>query len=232
MDNSDRVPGGGTAGRAGPSALAVQKRSLRKAALARWRRMPAPSLLAAAAAAGARLASLDCWHSARAVAAFMAMADELPTWDLIAAARGGGKIVALPRVVPGPSRIMEFRVPEGAGQLRKSSYGLWEPDPARCPLLDPRQIDLVLAPGVAFDRHGGRLGRGAGYYDRYLARLDRSQTAIIGWTGADFVYEQLPKGDHDVPVDMVVTPVEVIEARPDPGKEPRIRKGGKAPGRN
>lgn len=199
--------------------LAAEKRLVRRKALARWRQKPASALLAGAAAAGARLTALNRWSRAQRVAVFMAKDDELPTWDLIAAARAGGKAVGLPRVLPGPGRAMEFRYVESLGGLHKSTYGLWEPHPDLCRLMEPAEIDLIIAPGVAFDRDGGRLGRGAGYYDRFLARLDLSAVTVIGWTHGEFVYESLPKGQYDVPVHMVVTPDEVIKVG-EPGKTP------------
>lgn len=76
-------------------------------------------------------------------------------------------------------------------------YGFLQPT-AAAPVVADDLIAAVLVPGVAFDRLGGRLGRGAGYYDRFLARLDPS-TPKIGITGG-YVVAELPTDPHDQPM--------------------------------
>ncbi len=71
-------------------------------------------------------------------------------------------------------------------------------------IVDPQNIELVLVPGLAFDASGNRLGRGAGYYDRFLARL-RPSTVLIGLAFECQVFESVPVEPHDRPVDFVVT---------------------------
>jgi 5-formyltetrahydrofolate cyclo-ligase len=66
------------------------------------------------------------------------------------------------------------------------------------------EIDIVLVPGVLFDRRGGRLGHGAGYYDRLLPRL-RTDTMLIGVTTEDRTVDELPTDAHDVPMTHLVT---------------------------
>ena len=78
------------------------------------------------------------------------------------------------------------------------------------------QVDVVMVPGVAFDRHGRRLGRGGGFYDRELLELCPSsgQSALrIGVCGDERLLDVVPTGNHDVTVDVVVTPSQTVCCR-------------------
>lgn len=98
-------------------------------------------------------------------------------------------------------------------ELRIGAYGIREPI-AEDQDFDDRSetLDLVLVPGVAFDRRGGRLGYGGGYYDRFLPRL-RSGTITIGLAYDLQLVEQVPAETHDVPLDLLVTETGVIDCR-------------------
>ena len=115
-----------------------------------------------------------------------------PLWDM-------GKQVCLPRCLPGNQ--MEARLVQRDSTLIRHPYGMLEPG-LDCPLIPPDQIDLVLVPGLAFDRSGGRLGRGGGYYDRWLAGFS-GITAALCRDG--LLMEAIPRLPHDLGVDLVIT---------------------------
>jgi 5-formyltetrahydrofolate cyclo-ligase len=102
-------------------------------------------------------------------------------------------------------------VPDAASRLK----GMRMPRPDS-PELSPGEIDVVVVPGVAFDRAGGRLGRGMGYYDRFLAGLEREgggrprRVAIVFDGQVLAAGESVPMEAHDERVDVIVTPTEVI----------------------
>ena len=75
--------------------------------------------------------------------------------------------------------------------------------------LNPKEIDLVLVPGLAFDKCGRRLGQGGGSYDRYLARLN-SNTIVLGVCFDEQIVEKVPVDINDIPVGYVVTPTQII----------------------
>ena len=118
----------------------------------------------------------------------------------------GGRLAG-PRLT-GPG-LMEFRLlppgsPETATGLRSGPHGLLEPDPALCPPVPPDALRLVLVPGLGFSRGGVRLGRGGGYYDRWLATLPPALPTI----GVAFdlqIVADLPCEPHDRSVDHLVT---------------------------
>jgi 5-formyltetrahydrofolate cyclo-ligase len=76
--------------------------------------------------------------------------------------------------------------------------------------VDPATLDAVVVPGMAFDRQGGRLGRGAGVYDRFLARLPE-RTLRIGLIPSALLVERLPTEPHDIPMHAVATERGVLE---------------------
>jgi len=124
--------------------------------------------------------------------------------------RAAGGRLACPLIV-GPDRL-EFRqlplgppgTPVAATGLRPGPHGLREPDPSLCPLVAPAEITLVLVPGLGFARGGARLGRGGGYYDRWLATLP-PDTPTIGVAFAVQIVPGLPCEPHDRRVDHLVT---------------------------
>lgn len=87
-------------------------------------------------------------------------------------------------------------------ELEQIAFGLWQPT-AGSPEVPPAEIDVMIIPGLAYDRRGVRLGRGAGYYDRFLAKHRAPVT--VGVIEARRFVERLPRVDHDEPVDLVIT---------------------------
>ncbi len=97
--------------------------------------------------------------------------------------------------------------------LTSGAFGIWEPEPASCRLVAPDAFDLVLVPGLAFDLNGGRLGRGAGFYDRFLATLP-SKTRLVGVALDEQIIDQAPRDAFDLPVDALATPSRLVVFRP------------------
>ena len=91
---------------------------------------------------------------------------------------------------------LEVRLVHDFAQLRPAAFGLREPDPDRTTVADMGSLDLVVVPGVAFTRGGDRLGRGAGYYDRFLAALP-SHVVTAAILFACQLRDRLPIGAND-----------------------------------
>jgi 5-formyltetrahydrofolate cyclo-ligase len=155
----------------------------------------------AAAAAAAALIGSDVWRSARVVALYHAYGAELDTAALLAAAHAGGKAVALPRVEPAG---VTLRLVAADTPLVRSAQGVPEPAGDR-PLLAAGQPDLIVIPGLGFDRLGGRLGHGGGHYDRLLASLPAA-CLRIGFAYDQQVIDRVPTEAHDIAVHALVTP--------------------------
>jgi 5-formyltetrahydrofolate cyclo-ligase len=158
--------------------------------------------------AAARLLTTPWWREADAVLAFLAMPGEPDAAMVVAAARAEGKIVAVPVIEAGE---IAFRVVAGSPEgLPRDAWGIPQPDPA-WPTWAPDQGAprvLVVTPGLAFDPQGHRLGRGRGYYDRFLARLRAApgiRASAVAFCLDEQVVVGVPHGDGDQPVDAIVT---------------------------
>ena len=159
---------------------------------------------AAARAVHDHLAALDVYRTARVVMAYMAGRGELSLEPAIRDLLDRKRTLVLPRCEA--DGIMTARKIGALCALSPGAYGLLEPDDA-CERIDPTQIDLILVPGVAFDRDGGRLGQGAGYYDRFLPGTHAIRAGVCH----DFaLLEQVPSQAHDIPMDFVITPAGII----------------------
>ena len=161
----------------------------------------------AAKAAAARIFALEAYQSARVVMAYAAAKGELSLDWILDDALTSGKALALPRC-EGEGVMRAYRVQTRA-RLKKGAYGIWEPDET-CPPIEPDDMDLILVPGTAFDRQGGRLGQGGGYYDRYLAQ---TRAVRIGVCHDFALLDAVPTQAHDARMDGVVTPKHTIVTR-------------------
>ena len=99
------------------------------------------------------------------------------------------------------------------GAMEQHRYGFPQPT-ADAFELQPRHISLALVPGVAFDRHGTRLGHGVGYYDELLARLP-DECPRVGVARGELVFDRLPVEPHDVPMTHLATEHGVVAVDPE-----------------
>lgn len=144
------------------------------------------------------LFSLDEWKWARRVMLYHSLPDELSTrWHLDVIK---DKELFLPRMIGDDLEVVAY----GNGNLHAGNFNVNEPDGES---VAPDTLDLIVVPGVAFDVELNRLGRGKGYYDRLLART----TAIKVGICYDFqLLDSVPSDEHDVKMDMVITPDRLV----------------------
>jgi 5-formyltetrahydrofolate cyclo-ligase len=114
-----------------------------------------------------------------------------------------GLSLVLPRVERVAGGLVLYRVRDLETDLIPGVWGIPEPDPLRCAVVSPDDIDWLLLPGLAFDRRGGRLGYGGGYYDRLLPRLPRLKRIAAAFDCQ--IVDAVPRGSHDVLMDRVIT---------------------------
>ncbi len=163
-----------------------------------------------AAAIEERLFGLPEVLEARTVMAFSSFGSEVPTQAIIERLAAEGRRVALPKVVEGEMHAAAYRPGDPVVLAR---YGAMEPrDLAPIP---PEEIDVVITPGLAFDRSGHRVGYGGGFFDRFFRRT-RPDALRVGICFAIQVVEAVPRGGADAAVDLVVTETETIECRRGP----------------
>lgn len=147
---------------------------------------------------------LEAFKQATTILLYMSFRSEVETKDLIAKCLSMGKIVALPLVNDKKTDLILVKVLSLTEDLSLSSYGILEPINRSDRVIDISAIDLVLAPGVAFDLQGNRMGYGAGYYDRLLSS---KPPHLKVWALAFDVQivPSIPHDDHDQPMDGIIT---------------------------
>ncbi len=135
---------------------------------------------------------------AKTVALYSALPDEISVTHLLAGWLGKKRVV-LP-VVEGSEMV--FREYTGPECLRRGAFGIAEPRGTN--IVAPDEIDVMLVPGVAFDASGGRLGRGGGFYDRYLSQPAAARIYKVGVCRAAALVPEVPVEPHDVRMDEVL----------------------------
>jgi 5-formyltetrahydrofolate cyclo-ligase len=180
---------------------------------------------AAGIAVAQRLANLPAVREARTLMVFLSLPTEIDTWPIIRWAWTAGKRVAVPRIErpvqadePVWQRQMvavllpaaDVRSIDAHPAVRPGTLGILEVPEA--PPLEAADIDAVLVPCLAVDRLGRRLGKGGGFYDRFLSQADLKAPCIaIGFR--EQVLDEVPESDSDRRVDMIVTDAETLVCR-------------------
>jgi 5-formyltetrahydrofolate cyclo-ligase len=185
-----------------PADLAAEKRRLRRL-VAERRRAVAPAEAARAAARIAeRLLAEPVVRAARRIALYAALPDEVPTRPLFDAFAVLDRPLLLPRIVG--EAALAFAAVADWSALAPGRYGVLEP-PAQAETAALAEGDLVLVPGVAFDRAGHRLGRGGGFYDRAFPPGAPRPPFLIGVAFELQLVAAVPHGAGDRRMQAVVT---------------------------
>ncbi len=147
-------------------------------------------------AACMRMAQRSEFINADTVLVYSAMKGECDPVLLADIAYGMGKRVAYPRC---EGDVLGLYLADG-GQFTPGVFGILEPSEG-CQRIDITEVDFAVIPGLAFDKQGGRLGRGKGYYDRLLKG---AETVKAGLCFNEQITESLPMEDHDGRMDMII----------------------------
>jgi 5-formyltetrahydrofolate cyclo-ligase len=151
------------------------------------------------------VSSLPVYQQASTVLGYLNFGAELDTEHWLAQALRAGKRVLLPRVNRASKHLDLYQVQDLQRDVAPGSWGIREPLLERCIKEEaPGTIDLILLPGVAFTRDGGRLGYGGGFYDRLLARMPHRPALVAAAFGLQVVAD-LPLEDTDRAVEWLVT---------------------------
>lgn len=137
---------------------------------------------------------------AKTIVAYYSLPDEVDTHDFINSLLADGKTVYLPKVVSNETIVLCRYI--GAESLSQGAFGIMEP--VGSPMSDDEVIDVVLVPGMAFDADGNRLGRGKGYYDRFLSSLNPPHPLLVGVCFDFQKVDMVPTEPTDFKVDVVV----------------------------
>lgn len=181
------------------NAAREEKTLLRQRLLAAHRQMDAALRAQYSRRIAKRLFAAPCWQAAGTVFCYAGTGWEVETQEIIRAALLEGRRVGVPLCLA--DGVMEAHEITAWEELAPGAFHI--PEPRRdTPVIPPDVFDLAVVPAVAFDRAGHRLGRGGGYYDRYLPQMSCRKAGV---SFEKFVLPAVPHELHDVCMDLIFT---------------------------
>lgn len=188
--------------------MAVSRDRLRNAALLQRRQMARADCVAWSRSIQAKATGLSCYRTARSVALYSPIQNEVEIQSILAHALSSGKRVFYPKLgdkgAPGFTRICSLT------DLVAGRFGILEPAGAEAMTAGDRDALVVFVPGVLFDRLGNRLGRGGGWYDRALHELG-NHGVFVGLAYEFQVVDSLPAESWDRKVHFIITESQHID---------------------
>ncbi|MDD3347846.1 5-formyltetrahydrofolate cyclo-ligase [Oscillibacter sp.] len=176
-----------------------EKRRLRKSIRELESQLSARYRRESDAAITAHLLAMPSFQAAKAIFCFVGTAHEIDTRPILEHALSSGKILCVPLCVE-PGR-MELRQITALAQLAPGTCGILEPQ-ENAPLVLPDEVDFSILPCLTCNHCGHRLGKGGGYYDRFLSQY-RGGTVLL--CREHLIREEIPLEPHDYPVPWVLT---------------------------
>jgi len=180
-------------------------KTLRKKALHARRGMSEDARVTASQIICRRVCESREFYSSKAIACYLPMHDEVDTREIIEHAWRANKRIYVP-ILRGDAEMLFCEI-DPETELEQNGFGLWEP--ARGFLIEPRQLDLVVTPTVAFDNDKNRIGMGGGYFDRCFSFLrHRKQWLHPKLLGVAFQcqkVEEIAPNPWDIPLYRIIT---------------------------
>lgn len=185
-----------------------QKRALREWALAETAQFTPGYLQASDRGIFEQVTQMPAFLAAGNIFIYHSVKKEPDTIQIITAALQAGKIVALPYILPGGKMLA--KVMRRFGELKP---GRWQIPacPATAEEMSLAEIEMMVVPGLVFDRAGYRVGHGGGYYDRFLAGYTGTS---VGLCREKLLLDRVPRQAHDIAVDYLATENGVTAKRP------------------
>ena len=180
-----------------------EKNSLRKLLLEKRDNTSSDLMKIASNQIQKKLKKISSFRNAEKIGAYYPIGSEIPTQGIIQEALSNNKRVYLPKVV---GKEMEFRRIDDFSSLERGSFDIMEPR-QECAI--ENNLDVVLVPTVGISPKGIRLGYGHGYYDKFLSK---NKTVTISLTLEKQIVKNIPKSEHDVLIDWIVTEDRIYEA--------------------
>ncbi|MDK2877872.1 MAG: 5-formyltetrahydrofolate cyclo-ligase [Thermoanaerobacteraceae bacterium] len=176
------------------------KKELRRIFLKTRSELAAEDIIEKSAKIMSRLFSLSEFRGAKTIMFYVDAGNEVKTRDGITKALSEWKRVVVPKVKKGYG-LLAIEI-KSLDELSPGTFGILEPAGEKG--ISPEEIDLVVVPGVAFDKKGNRMGYGAGYYDSFLPKL-RPEVKKVAIAFEMQVTDSLPAEEHDVKMDLIIT---------------------------
>ena len=188
---------------------AENRQELRQTILARRDALSADARHIKSMAIRQKLWEMECFSSAENIMVYINFRSEVETLPLVEECQRRNISVTAPLTITKPPRLVPYPIKDPEKDLRPGYCNIPEPDTDRLTPQSPASIDVVLLPGSVFDIHGGRLGYGGGYYDRFLAQ-EAPQAVRIALAFEEQVVDKVPVRGHDIPLHYLVTEKRII----------------------
>lgn len=181
--------------------LQAEKKALRSEILAKRRALTAAYRQKASTRIMDVFCALPDSKGHRKVMCYASMEDEVQILPLVQKWLDAGVTVTMPRIIR--KGEMEAVTVPSLDDLVEGEYGILTPDPAKCQVIAPEELDLIIVPGVAFDTRGERLGMGAGFYDAYMAKAVNAKRIALAYSCQ--LVSSVPMEEHDALVHKIIT---------------------------
>lgn len=154
-----------------------------------------------------QLVSSDLWKQAGTIGVTVSSGFEWDTEPIIEQGWKEGKTIVVPKCTP-RNRQLDFYHLENFDQLEDSFYNLREPNPDVTTKVDKQAIDVLIVPGLLYDKRGYRIGFGGGYYDRFLADFPNKTVSVFY---SEQLLDEVPNELYDLPVQALLTEKGFVE---------------------
>lgn len=189
----------------------MDKRTLRSEILNKRKALSKEEVINKSSDISSLLFSTEQYKNSKYIMCYIDFRNEVRTEEIIKSALNEGKNIIIPISVVETKQLILSQLMDYDKELEAGTYGILEPKKEFIREVYPELIDLVLMPGVAFDRRGYRIGYGGGYYDRFLTKIDDPVPKIA----LAFELQMVPhvrEGRYDLPVDYIITEKEIIKS--------------------
>jgi len=147
------------------------------------------------------LAASHIWKKARTIGVTIAQGFEWDTKPIIEAAWKDDKTIAAPKCTPKEKQLTFYQL-DDYNQLEVVYYNLLEPKPEETLKVHKQEIDVLIVPGLLFDRQGYRIGFGGGFYDRFLVDFPNTTLSMLH---SRQLMDNIPREAFDIPVQYLIT---------------------------
>lgn len=157
-----------------------------------------------------KIKKMDVFIESKTIMIYVSFDKEINTHEFIQYCIGIGKEVITPICKVVDRTLILGETPTFPEGFHKTKYGILELDRNNCKQVDVKDIDLTIMPGVAFTRKGDRMGYGAGYYDKMLAKKT-DKTITLAPVFEEFLFEEIPTDEHDIKIDYIITEKDIYK---------------------
>ena len=151
----------------------------------------------------------EVWKKSKVIGITIAKDIEWDTKSIIKEAWEQEKTVCIPKTYPDERKLIFYQI-NSFRQVEKQYHGLWEPIPEVAMALEKDQIDLLIVPGLAFNKAGYRLGFGGGYYDRFLVDFPHETVSLLSQSQ---LINKIPVEKFDKPVKYLIVENEIMKRK-------------------